>query len=175
MKLSRNNKKILITGGLLIAFLLIAKKTGMINLVEQRLKTFLPPWEGFSSVPYWDVKQWSWGYGTRVPGSTDNPNIKPTGTITRELALLDAIKHAENYYLYLEPLIKVPLTVNQWAAYLSFSYNLGRYNADNLTANINARDFTALETQWKKYIYADGVPNQQLINRRAAEWQLFVS
>lgn len=139
------------------------------------LKTFLPNWEGFSTTPYWDIKQWSWGYGTRVPGSVDNKNVVPTGTISRSKAITDALDHVNHDYLYLKPMIKTPLNSKQWAALLSFAYNLGPGNADNLVANINSHNFAALETQWKQYINAGGVPNDQLIERRAAEWNLFIS
>lgn len=139
------------------------------------LSTFLPNWEGFKSTPYWDYKQWSWGYGTKVPGSVANPSVKPAGTITRSKALQDALQHINNDYLYLKPMIKVPLNNKQWAAILSFSYNLGPGNADNLIPNINSGDYAALETQWKEYINAGGEPSDELIDRRNAEWQLFTS
>ncbi len=147
----------------------------MVNLIENTLKSFLPPLEGFSAVPYWDHKQWSWGYGTRVPGSTDNKDIRPSGNITRERALNDAMAHVEADYLKLEALVTIPLTANQWSALLSFSYNVGIGNADNLVPNINARAWTALEAQWKKYIYASGVVNQTLVARRNKEWSLWTS
>jgi lysozyme len=159
--------------------LLIAAAAGALYLLyklkayEPILKTFLPPWEGFSATPYWDYKQWSWGYGTRVPGSVNDQNVPPGGRITRTQAMIDALKHVDQDYLYLKPMIKVPLTGNQWAALLSFSYNLGKGNADNLVANINSGNVPALEKQWKLYVNAGGQPNQQLINRRAAEWRLY--
>lgn len=35
---------------------------------------FLKPWEGFRADPYWDVKQWTQGYGTRAPqGASSAP------------------------------------------------------------------------------------------------------
>lgn len=139
------------------------------------LKTFLPPWEGFRREPYWDYKQWSWGYGTRVPGSVDNPNIYPSGSITEAQAMADALEHIDKDRDYLRGLITVPLNDHQWAALLSFAYNLGRGNADNLVPNINRRDNTALGTQWALYINAGGVPMEQLILRRAAEWALWIT
>jgi len=139
------------------------------------LKNFLPAWEWFSAIPYWDYKQWSWGYGTRVPGSVADKNINPGGTITRAKAMTDALNHIQGDYNYLKPLIFRNLTGNQWAALLSFSYNLGPGNADNLVNNINTGDLAALETQWKLYINAGGVPNDTLIRRRAAEWNLYIS
>lgn len=156
--------------------LLIIAAVAMAAVVTYKtiLKTFLPVWEGFSSKPYWDYKQWSWGYGTKVPGSVADKNINPGGTITREQAFIDALQHIQGDYLYLKPMVKVPLSANQWAAFLSFSYNLGRGNADNLIPNINSKNFPALELQWKSYVNAGGVPLPSLINRRAAEWDLFV-
>ena len=52
-------------------------KTRLIN----KLAYFIPLVEGFRSTPYWDVKRYSWGYGTAAPG--------PTGTITREKAFAE--------------------------------------------------------------------------------------
>jgi lysozyme len=139
------------------------------------LSSFLPSWEGFSATPYWDYKQWSWGYGTKVPGSGGAGSANPGGIITRSKAMQQALQHINTDYLYLKPLLSRQLTANQWSALLSFSYNLGPGNADNLIPNINNNNLAALETQWKSYINAGGVPNSQLIARRAAEWNLFVA
>jgi len=152
---------------------------GIIALMAANYKTilaaFFPKWEGFSATPYWDFKQWSWGYGTRVPGSIDDPNVRPSGTISRAQAMIDAIRHAESDRAYLSSLLTRDLNSNQWAALLSFSYNLGRGNADNLIPNLNAGKFAALGEQWNLYVNAGGVPQDYLIDRRAAEWQLFNS
>lgn len=129
--------------------------------------------ESFSSVPYWDVSRWSWGFGTRVPGSVDDRTVRPSGTISRAQALADMKRHITNDYNALAPRVTRPLKVNQWAAYLSFSYNEGTGNADNLLTNINSGDDQALEIQWKKYVYADGVVNSDLVDRRAREWLLW--
>jgi len=123
--------------------------------------------EGFVDHPYWDYKQYSWGYGTKAPG--------PDGTITREQARKDLEARLQGDYDYLSQLIHVPLSANQWAALLSFSYNLGTGNADNLTDNINAEDNQALGEQWAKYEYAGGVVNDDLRERRAKEWRLWNS
>lgn len=135
------------------------------------LKTFLPSIEGFSPTPIWDYKQWSWGYGT-FAGS--DQNHKPAGTITRGQAMTDLLKVVQDHYNYLSPLITRKLSGNQWAALLSFSYNLGKGNADNLVDNINSGDDAALKTQWMKYVNAGGHVNQGLVTRRGKEialWQ----
>lgn len=131
------------------------------------LASFIPSVEGFSAHPYWDVSRYSWGYGTAAPGAS--------GTITREKAFADMTAHLLSDYRYLKPLITRNLSVKQWAALLSFSYNEGPGNADNLVADINSGDDTALQAHWKKYIYAGGVASSDLIDRRGKEWALWIS
>ena len=166
----RNNTFWILSAGALILLLL-----NNMQAFKSILSSFLPNWEGFKSAPYWDYKQWSWGYGTRVPGSDTDPYKNPGGTISRNDAMQEALKHINSDYLYLKPFIKTPLNNNQWAALLSFSYNMGPGNADNLVANINNHNLTALEMQWKQYINAGGVPKPDLISRRNAEWDLYIS
>jgi lysozyme len=165
--MKKNEWIIFLLGVIVLTFLTMSYRT--------ILKTFLPPFEGFSANPYWDYKQWSWGYGTRVPGSTSNPEVRPEKTITREQAMLDTIAYIEKDRAYLSALIKVPLNEKQWAALLSFSYNLGRYNADNLVYNINNNYQDALKTQWSLYYFAGGAPSNALKARRKAEWELWSS
>jgi GH24 family phage-related lysozyme (muramidase) len=139
------------------------------------LESFLERWEGFSAMPYWDVSRWAWGYGTRVPGSVDDPGIRPSGTITRAEAWAEATSHINSDYSYLQPLISRTLNPRQWAALLSFSYNLGSGAAHNLVANINTYNDVALGDEWKRYVYSENQVNPDLVKRRAAEWQLWSS
>lgn len=158
-----------------IFLLLLLPKNTQMAAIKTNLSKFLSKWEGFSPTPYWDVNRWSWGYGTRVPNSGTDKTKNPGGTITRDKAMSELQAYASNDLMELLPLVVPRLNARQWAAFLSFSYNLGLGNANNLLANINAQDNAALETQWKKYIYADGVVNQNLVARRNAEWQLWLS
>jgi GH24 family phage-related lysozyme (muramidase) len=146
-----------------LAIALLAMQTSIFKLAASLIIRF----EGFRSNPYWDVSRYSWGYGTQAPGST--------GTITRAQAFADLVKHVTKDYQYLKPLIARNLGPNQWAALLSFSYNLGPGAADNLVQNINSGDWEALGIQWNKYIYAGGVQNEALADRRAIEWETFLS
>lgn len=138
-----------------------------LDRVIRKLGTFIPSVESFSATPYWDVSRYSWGYGTAAPG--------PNGTITRAKAFTDMVAHLINDYYYLSPKITRKLTVNQWAALLSFSYNEGPGNADNLVDDINAGSDIILEPHWKQYIYAGGSINSNLVARRNKEWALWVS
>ena len=181
--MTKNQKQILTFGGIILLFLLFTKKTAAAGFssIITAAKNFIHQNEGFSSKPIWDYKQWSWGYGTRVPGSIDDKNKNPGGTITRDQAANEAAKVMAEHYQYLSKLITRPLTANQWAALLSFSYNLGKYNADNLIAmapvvgNINSGNDQALFSQWIQYINAGGQPLDSLKKRREREIALWRS
>ena len=132
-----------------------------------KLASFISSVEGFWPTPYWDVTRYSWGYGTAAPGST--------GTITREQAFADMLTYLMADYVKLSGRVTRTLTINQWVALLSFSYNLGVGNAYNLVPVINTGDDTALATKWSEYVYADGVINDKLVERRRKEINLWNS
>lgn len=155
-----------------IAILMAALiKSGYLEI----LKSFFIQWEGFRSSPYWDVNRWSWGYGTKVPGSVNDPGIRPDATINRQQAWSDSSNYVIKDKQYLSSFVKVPLTANQWAALLSFSYNAGSGNARTIINYINAGNKANLGYQWSRYVYAGGVRSANLVARRAAEWALFNS
>lgn len=165
--MTKNEKTILVISAI-AALMLIPMATG--TGFTEAIKKFLPSVESFSAKPVWDFEQWSWGYGT---AAGYDKNKKPAGTITPERAMQDLLKVVNNHYGQLSPQVKRKLTPNQWAALLSFSYNLGSGVADNLIPNINSHNDQALFTQWKKYIYAGGKPLQGLISRRQKEVDLW--
>lgn len=169
LTVKKEQKKMLIIGAAaLFLFLLFPNiMSGQTSMMFNSAEELIASFEGFSPTSYWDNKQYSWGYGTKAPG--------PGASITESQARLELWKHIENDYAYLHPLIAVSLGNNQWAALLSFSYNLGIGNADNLVQNINRQDWAALEKQWKQYVNAGGAYNQGLADRRGAEWQYFIS
>lgn len=163
--MSANNTTLILLGtGLLILLLGLPGSAGA-AAIYSFTDWLIPSFEGFRASPYWDVNRYSWGYGTAAPG--------PTGTITKVQALADLRKHVQADYEYLAPRITRTLKASQWGALLSFSYNLGTGNADNLIGNINSMDDAALELQWKKYVYAGGVANDTLAARRAREWEVW--
>lgn len=161
LKLTTEN--ILIAGIAAVVAWKMTFKTRLIN----RLAAFIPTVEGFAPVSKWDFKQYSWGYGTAAPG--------PGLPITREQAFAEMLTHLLTDYDFLKPQVTRSLSVNQWTAYLSFSYNEGVGRADNLLVNINSHNDTALATQWRKYIYAGGVVSDDLIERREKELSLWFS
>lgn len=165
---------------LIIAFVLFLFKNRIMEIYSL-ISNLLAKWETFSEVPYWDISRYSWGYGTQVPAKYMlNGRPKPGTKIDRITAMADAWNHIQSSKAYLSKLIKVSLTNDQWAALLDFAYNEGDGNADNLVSNINAKKWSALETQWKLYNKVknkDGilVTSKNLTQRRAAEWELFSS
>lgn len=78
-------------------------------------------------------------------------------------------------YAKLSTMISRTLTVNQWVALLSFSYNLGVGNAYNLVPLINDGNDAALQTKWALYVNAGGVVNPDLVARRQKEITLWNS
>ncbi len=153
-----------------LAIMFVGKKVIDASFTDQLTKvlsTFIPSVEGFRSKPYWDSKRYSWGYGTQAPG--------PDGTITREQAFSDMLSHLMRDYKTLSARITRPLTVNQWAALLSFSYNEGPGNAFNLVPEINDGYPQPLIDNWRLYIYSDGKVNPNLVERREKEIQLWLT
>jgi GH24 family phage-related lysozyme (muramidase) len=162
----KENKMVLIGAAVLLLLLvfpgILSGKDAFV-IAENLIISF----EGFSPTPYWDNKRYSWGYGTPAPGAA--------GRITESEARAALRQHTQNDYNYLARLVTRSLSANQWAALLSFAYNEGQGNADNLVPNINSGDDNALGLQWAKYVYAGGVVNDALIERRAKEWETWIS
>lgn len=137
--------------------------TPILGIADQLVSGF----EGFRSTPYWDVSRWSWGYGTAAPG--------PDGTISEADAFAAMQQVNDTNYNTLFGNINRTLNANQWGALLSFAYNEGAGNAENLVDDINSGNDAVLEPHWKKYVYAGGVVNADLISRRTQEWQVWTS
>ncbi len=135
--------------------------------------------EGYSSTPYWDYKQWSIGYGSYA-GSTDRTK-RPVINITKDHAAKLLIKQVESFEAQLKPLLKVALTPPQWDAVVLFIYNLGTgiltkpsatYGV-NLLHDLNTKNFSRFAERMKRYIYAGGIVNEDLVKRRIYESSLF--
>lgn len=135
------------------------------------LQTFLPSVEGFSSRPIWDVKQWSWGYGTAAGYDRNN---MPAGTITRDKAMQELLKYVNEAYRTISPYVTAKLNSHEWAALLSLSYNLGPNRAiQTFIPIINTGNDNALISKMRQYVYANGVRNDGLVNRREKEIALW--
>jgi len=71
--------------------------------------------------------------------------------------------------------VKVPLTDNQYAALVSFTFNLGgpALRKSTLLRLLNAGDYAGAGGQFKFWVYDNGKKLKGLIRRRAAEEALW--
>ena len=122
---------------------------------------FLKKKEGYTSIPQWDYKQWSSGYGTRAayPGEqidkaeAERRLVAETGKVTD----------------WLKSNITYPLNENQEDALTSFGYNLGTGNLKKLKGDINAGNWASVIERMPSFNHAGGSVNSGLTQRRADE------
>ena len=148
----------------------------MANLAAQNSTIeFLMSVEGFSAKAYWDYKQWSIGYGS---GTMPNGQpVKQGDTVTKDQARAmlarDVVSRANAVNRY----VTANINQNQFDALVSFTYNLGSGALADSTLldviNANPVNYDAIATQFRKWIYAGGVPNDGLKTRREKEIQLY--
>lgn len=113
------------------------------------------------------------GYGHLI--STDK-SADPGGAITQaeaeRLFLIDLAKAGRA----LARLVKVPLTVWQAAALLSFVFNLGggKLQISTLRSLVNQRRYEEAADEFPKWRLVGGVPSRGILHRRLAERALFL-
>lgn len=125
--------------------------------------------EGFSAVPYKDTG------GVLTVGYGHTGHI--TGPVTQEQAeqLLKAdLKVAEHA---VADNITIPLNENQFSALVSLVYNIGSqaFAKSHLKLYINQGNFELAANEFDKWVYDNHVKLPGLIDRRAAEKQLFLT
>lgn len=141
------------------------------------LKTIeiLIPWlkemEGFSSTIY----RCSGGYKTIGYGH----RIQHNEVFFVPLSPAEAEQVLRADILSLMPkvqrLITVPLRVNQWAALLSFSFNVGvaALQRSTLRLKVNRQEHKLVLEEFMKWIWAGGKPSKGLKSRRFKEGLLY--
>jgi len=143
------------------------------KLIIDMAVEFLKEVEGFRSEVYDDLAGLpTIGYGHLV---TNKENFKK---ITKEEAE-NLLRKDIIYFLHIiEPLIERELNENQWAAILSFVYNIGvfRFSFSTFLMKLNAgKPLEEVAKEFDRWIYVNEEPVQGLINRRKAEKELFLS
>ena len=85
----------------------------------------------------------------------------------------DLSKHNNELMRY----VKVPLSEQEHAAYLSFIYNVGgaNFRSSTLLRKLNAGEREEACNQLSRWVYAKGKKLQGLVNRRESEKQLCLS
>lgn len=108
-------------------------------------------WEAFMAEPYWDVKQWAIGYGHGLGGTKD---VKPVMKVTEAEASEMLHDHLKKVAVTVFPFVKVPLTLNQGAAILSFAYNLGTgaLATSTLLKLINSKEYNLAAERFEEWV-----------------------
>ena len=146
------------------------------EVVNSKAKTkgtkLIKKYEDYSEIPYLcPADVWTIGFGTTDGITKDHPRI------TIEQAELLFQNDLIGFKAAINKHVKVELNKNQFAALLSFVYNVGekQFSKSTLLKKLNANDYLGASKEFPKWKYAKGKVLQGLINRREAERQLFLS
>jgi lysozyme len=145
--------------------------SGNQNITSPKGIDMIKGFEGFRSTAYKCLAGvWTIGYG-------HTKNVKPGQQITEEEAervLRCDLKKAESA---VSEYVKVPLTVSQKDALVSFVYNVGRgnFSKSTLLKKLNECDYTGAAEEFKRWTKAGGKHSPGLENRRAKEAECFNS
>lgn len=127
--------------------------------------TLVKPWEGYREQPYRDIV----GVMTVCYGKTANVQQR---TYTRGECEGFLREELNSHLDGVVACVEKPLRENEWAAVLSWTYNVGVHAAchSSLVRKINAG---SPQTVWcydlRKWVYAGGKYSRGLANRREAE------
>ena len=108
---------------------------------------------------------------TACYGHTD-PSLKITDKFTDEQCKDFLIEDLAEANAGVNACIKAPLTDNQRAALISFTYNVGRGKLCGSTLAKKANNGQPFCAELSKWVYAGGKVRNGLVKRRAAERQL---
>ena len=139
--------------------------------INQKGVDLIKSFEGLRLKSYRDSGGvWTIGYG-------HTQNVKENQEISEQQAeeYLKADLHwAEEA---VEECVMVDVTPNQFAALVSFAYNVGSVSLrdSTLLMCINRKNFAGAADQFQRWIYAGGDVLEGLIRRREAEKALFLS
>lgn len=127
--------------------------------------TLIKQWEGLKLAAYRDIGGiWTIGYGHTA-------TAREGMTITKaeaEKLLADDLRDFEEG---VSKAVEVPLSENQFAALVAWTYNvgIGAMRKSTLIRRLNAGDYAAVPAELAKWNKVRGKPVRGLANRRAAE------
>ena len=122
--------------------------------------------EGFSEKAYVPVP------GDKVTiGYGHTGQVQLGDTITQEEALQLLRKDVEVAEKAVRRCVKVPLSQNEFDAYVSFTFNVGEGNfcSSTLVKKLNTKDYLGACRELKRWVYSSGVKYKGLENRRSVE------
>lgn len=142
----------------------------MARQINRRGLDALKRYEGLRLKAYRDIV----GVVTIGYGST-GPHVRMGMTITREEAEALLRKDLARFEAAVTNLVKVKLNDNQFAALVSFSFNvgIGALQKSTLLKKLNKGDYASVPSELMKWTKAGGKNVQGLVNRRAQEGALW--
>ena len=152
-----------------VAIILLAITIGILMKLGERGTEILKYFEGCKLTAYQDsVGVWTIGYG-------HTKGVYNGMTITQEEAEQMLLSELEEYEGYIENMVTVPLTQNQFDALVVWVYNLGPTNFKNSTLlkELNAGNYNAAGQEITRWNKAGGKVLAGLVKRREAEAELF--
>jgi lysozyme len=152
-----------------VAIIAIAITIGILMKLGDKGTELLKHFEGCELSAYQDsVGVWTIGYG-HTKGVYDGM------TITQGQAEQMLLTELEEYEGYIESMVTVPLTQNQFDALVVWVYNLGPTNFRNSTLlkELNAGNYNAAGQEITRWNKAGGKVLAGLVKRREAEAELF--
>ncbi|GAA5100335.1 lysozyme [Bartonella acomydis] len=138
--------------------------------ISQEGLALIKQWEGLRLNAYKDaIGVWTIGYGHT--NSAGKPFVHKGMTLTEQQAedlLRQDLRKFENA---VEQAVQVSLTDEQFAALVSFCYNIGTtaFCNSTLLKKLNNSEYEAIPAELQKWTKAGGKRLQGLVHRRAAE------
>jgi len=147
----------------------------MARKINETGLALIKQWEGLRLQAYQDSKGvWTIGYGhTSAAGA---PYVQKGMKISERQADAILARDLGQYETAVSEAVKVSLTDNQFAALVSFTYNVGvgALRKSTLLKKLNRGDYDAVPVELMKWVNAGGKKLKGLENRRAAEAGLWV-
>lgn len=133
-------------------------------------KTYIKNFEGLRLNRYNDIG----GVATIGWGHTGK-NLPETITLQQAQYLFSLDIGTTEYWV--DKLINVPLTQNQYDALVDFTFNLGPgiLKASTLRAKLNRKEYQEVPNQIRRWVYDKGIKVSALIKRREFEAKLFMA
>jgi lysozyme len=132
-------------------------------------------YEGFRAQAYPDPRTggepWTIGYGTTW--YANGKKVKKGDKVTEAKALKELEHKVTDLHTQLKREIKVPLTDGQWAAMISFAYNLGLTGSLLQIERLNVGRIAEFKAKHMEYVNKGSNVEAGLRRRRTAELKLF--
>jgi lysozyme len=126
--------------------------------------------EGYEGNAYQDIVGiWTIGFGT-------TEGVRPNQTITPVAALQRKLTDVQKFEGALKQCVTVPLSQNEYDAYISLAYNIGSgaFCNSTLVRLLNQGQYDMACQQILRWNRAGGQVVQGLVNRRQAEYKLCI-